>query len=285
MSIHQIMLTTDFSDNGRRAYPCAASLAREFNAVLHLVNAQTPVAFQWNQAAEMIDEVESHLKRELAEQAVFDGLDTKTAVVSHRWPHKGLEEYAQQMGIDLIVTATHGWSPVQRFLLGSFAERLARNARRPVLVSRGQQDAPGSFMPREVLVPYDFSPISAAILPMVRLLSQHYHCRFTFLYVYGCMSGNAPFIVRLLKNWEHDELHVERRFGELREQELAGVNVRLETSQGVPYEEILRRATGIRADLVLLATHGLLGAVAQNVLRSADCSVLTVFAESSDADW
>ncbi len=288
MNITQLLLTTDFSTNARLAYPCAAAIAREFGAVLHLSHAIAPAVFRWGAQADdlaVMQEVESLLKRELAEHTVFAGLETSAAAVRHRWPHKGLEEYAEQAGIGLIVTATHGWTGVMKFLLGSFAERLANNAKRPVLVAREHLIQPIPFAPKEVLVPYDFTPASAAVLPMVRLLSQHYGSRFTFQCVYGYKSGHAPFMTRLLKNWIHETSRIEQRLSEMLVRELSDVDARVETCHGVVYEEVLRKAEEISADLVLLVTHGLLGSVAQNVLRAATCPVLTVYSDPTESDW
>ncbi len=63
----------------------------------------------------------------------------------------------------------------------------------------------------------------------------------------------------------------------------AGVRVRGLVVVGSPYEEIVRTAKRGRVDLIVMGTHGrtglpkvLLGSVAERVLRTASCPVLTV---------
>jgi nucleotide-binding universal stress UspA family protein len=63
----------------------------------------------------------------------------------------------------------------------------------------------------------------------------------------------------------------------------AGLSVRVALRTGVPHEEIVALATDERADMVVIGTEGrggvsraLLGSVADRVVRTAPCPVLTV---------
>jgi nucleotide-binding universal stress UspA family protein len=63
----------------------------------------------------------------------------------------------------------------------------------------------------------------------------------------------------------------------------AGVRIKSLVVLGSPYEDIVRAAKRTGADLLVLGTHGrtgltkvLLGSVAERVLRTASCPVLTV---------
>jgi nucleotide-binding universal stress UspA family protein len=63
----------------------------------------------------------------------------------------------------------------------------------------------------------------------------------------------------------------------------AGVPIETTWVIGVPAEDIVRFAAEIQADLIVLATHGrtglehvLMGSVAEQVVRTAPCPVLTV---------
>jgi nucleotide-binding universal stress UspA family protein len=59
--------------------------------------------------------------------------------------------------------------------------------------------------------------------------------------------------------------------------------------QGDPRDSIVKAASDVRADLIVMGTHGrgrvsrfLLGSVAESIVRRAPCSVLTVRAAKSD---
>lgn len=61
------------------------------------------------------------------------------------------------------------------------------------------------------------------------------------------------------------------------------VRINLKTIAGIPYMEIIRRAKQIDADLIIIGTHGrtgirhmLIGSVAEKIVRTAPCPVMTV---------
>jgi nucleotide-binding universal stress UspA family protein len=81
--------------------------------------------------------------------------------------------------------------------------------------------------------------------------------------------------------WEREAM---QRLEELMpEAERLALNVRLVTRRGDPVREIDAYAVAHRADLLVLGTHGrgpvahmLMGSVAERVVRTAPCPVLTV---------
>ena len=48
----------------------------------------------------------------------------------------GIIAYAEQKGFDLIAMATHGRSGLDRFIMGSIAEKVVRGTLKPVLLIR-----------------------------------------------------------------------------------------------------------------------------------------------------
>jgi nucleotide-binding universal stress UspA family protein len=65
-----------------------------------------------------------------------------------------------------------------------------------------------------------------------------------------------------------------------------GVNLETQLRQGAPWREIDEAAKQLKVDLVVMATHArkglaraLLGSVAEKVVRTAPCPVLTVHPE------
>jgi nucleotide-binding universal stress UspA family protein len=70
----------------------------------------------------------------VADRTAAAGVDlVGTAVVEGR-PAVRIVDYAAARGVDLIVLGTHGRTGVDRYLLGSVAERVVRLAGVPVLV-------------------------------------------------------------------------------------------------------------------------------------------------------
>ena len=72
---------------------------------------------------------------------------------------------------DLIVVSTQGHAPFRKFLVGSFAERVARVLPCPVLTVRDDGEEVG-FSPKRILWPFDGSELSRATLPWIRELTR-----------------------------------------------------------------------------------------------------------------
>jgi len=279
MKIKQLLLTTDFSENARKAYHSASSISRQFDAQLHLVHfAGVAPSFIAKTSSETYYEThEQALRQEAATHVAFDGVDVTAHLMRHRWSPNQLRGLEKELGIDMVVMGTHGRTGLQHFVLGSFAERVVRNSSAPVLVLR-QGELQADFRPKQVVVPFDFSEASNAVLPAVRLLSDQFQCSFRFIYVYEPVPPrNVPVFLAVREFLASKPKEpVEERFAGLVQHQLSGVDASLETHQGVPATEILSRVRELEADVVLVGTHGVLGSFAQHVTRDAPCSVLTV---------
>jgi nucleotide-binding universal stress UspA family protein len=134
---------------------------------------------------------------------------------------------------------------------------------------------------RTVLHPTDFSERSQYAFGLACALAQGYGARLIVLHVAevptvaygeGVVSPN-PEELRAAAQEQLDRLQVPH------------TNVRVERrlEQGDIVTEILRVAQEIRADLIVLGTHGrtglarlLMGSVAEQIVRKAVCPVLTV---------
>jgi nucleotide-binding universal stress UspA family protein len=68
----------------------------------------------------------------------FDDVDLVTAVEVGP-PHSAILEYADDHDVDLIVMGTHGRTGVERYLLGSVAEKVVRLADQPVVTVRADE--------------------------------------------------------------------------------------------------------------------------------------------------
>jgi nucleotide-binding universal stress UspA family protein len=87
----------------------------------------------------------------------------------------------------LIAMATHGRSGLNRWLLGSVAEKVLRGTSNPLLLVRATEQTPPWEMAalKRVIVPLDGSELSERILPYVEALAKHLELEVTLLGVYG----------------------------------------------------------------------------------------------------
>ena len=284
MKIKQLMVTTDFSENARKSYSCAAGLSRKFDAELHLVHfAGVAPAVVLGPSSEFFYETRNQaLCNEASTHPAFAGLQVTAHLEPHRWTPERFRSVERAQGIDMVVMGTHGRTGLQHFVLGSFAERVVRNSAAPVLVCR-RLETQRELALKLIVVPFDFSCVSEAVFPAVQFLSSSFECSFRFVYVYEPVPAKSfPLVKAVRESLSHTPRKpIEDRFAESISSQLSGVDATLETCQGVPSVEIVSRVRELEADLVLVGTHGVLGSVAQNVTREAPCSVLAVPSRAS----
>lgn len=139
----KVLVATDFSEAANAAMQCALGLSRQFGSTLHVIHVVIdPASVTWSAEAfaipvdHIILQWQQQALREVNNQlpaAVRDQVVVVTPVGS---PAAEIVKYAAQEGIDLIVVGTHGRGALDRWLLGSVAERVVRKAPCAVLTVR-----------------------------------------------------------------------------------------------------------------------------------------------------
>ena len=145
------------------------------------------------------------------------------------------------------------------------------------------------FAPKKILCPVDFSDLSFNALNVAVDLASKFQAELHLLHVfegYDAISLNPELAMSPMPEWLprlkqlcHDKL------AELPSPDLAVRCPRIVRAdrEGPAIHEILDYAAHEKIDLIVLATHGrtglkhlLMGSVAENVVRSASCPVLTI---------
>ena len=137
-----ILVPTDGSEPATRAVEQGLAIADRFDATLHVlfvadVDERTPWDLSESRAAESVREHGRELTAGVAEQAPAS-LEV-VSVVEEGDPRTEILAYADDNAIDVIVMGTRGLSGIDRFLLGSVAEHVMRNADCSVLVTRAEE--------------------------------------------------------------------------------------------------------------------------------------------------
>jgi nucleotide-binding universal stress UspA family protein len=128
----RILLPTDYSPGSDAAVVWAKGLSRLLNAEVLIVHVIEPL---WK--PESREESQARLDR-LAEEFPR----ARTLIIDSA-PGQIGEHIAKiaERDADLVVMGTHGRSGVKRMLIGSVAEHVVRNCRKPVLTVRMEQEA------------------------------------------------------------------------------------------------------------------------------------------------
>lgn len=138
----RILVPIDFSNRSLRALEVAVALARDHGARLFLLSVIEPSAYAAGlegvvlvaQGATLAGEAKVKLPK-LARQHVPASVPVSCLVLQGK-PFDVITRVAKQKRIDLIVLTTHGYTGLDRFMLGSTAERVVRHAPCPVFVVR-----------------------------------------------------------------------------------------------------------------------------------------------------
>jgi nucleotide-binding universal stress UspA family protein len=148
---------------------------------------------------------------------------------------------------------------------------------------------------RRILCPIDFSDYSRRALDHAVAIARWYGSTITALHVFSVTPvaayapGAAGFDAIVLTQADRDQLLAElTRFIET--ESTPEVRVEAMIREGPTASEILSQAADLKADLLVMGTHGrsgferlLLGSITEKVLRMARCPVLTVPRRHPDA--
>lgn len=134
-----ILVATDGSDAANRAVSHALNLAERYESALYAVYVVDTRLYgdaERERVSVVVEELESRgadRLEELSERADNRGVPVETRLVSGV-PFREIIDYADAVDADLIVVGYHGHTHAGREHIGSVAERVLRNADRPVFI-------------------------------------------------------------------------------------------------------------------------------------------------------
>jgi nucleotide-binding universal stress UspA family protein len=193
----------------------------------------------------------------------------------------------------LIVMATHGRSGLNRFLLGSTAEKVLRASDNPVLLVKATETAVGAGEAAltSIVVPLDGSELAERVLPAVTELAQKLDLEVILMRAYaipyGAYSAGEGFydpvhletLLTMVKQEAFE--YLETKVAELQRQGLSKVS--FVAKEGLSADEIIKLARETPANLVAMSSHGrsgvkrlVLGSVTETVVRHSGDPVLVL---------
>lgn len=137
-AIDAVLIPTDDSDPARAAADHAVEVAASTGAALHVVHVvETSALGSAASAGAVLDSLEAAGERAIEtviDRAEAADVSTVEAAVLSGSPYRAIVEYADDHEVDCIVLGTHGRTGLDRYLIGSVAERVVRLAGVPVIV-------------------------------------------------------------------------------------------------------------------------------------------------------
>lgn len=290
--LKKIIVGHDLAAGGEMALRSAVALASRCGSALRVVHVVEPLdAYQrmshpltvpYSQE-EIAQKIGARLKTLLAGPE-FAGLQAQYEVRSGK-PFVELIIAARAWLADLIVVG--GASETGGPFLGSTSERIVRKAQIPVMVAKRLLSSEAKIF----LVPTDFSLCAKSAAEEALMLAKSFPARVAFFHVLD------PYLSHIA--YTH-ELGVSvpipppspREIEPVWDAFLAGlalekVDWEKSIGEGQAAAAIVQQAENIQADMIVMGTHGrtglphmLLGSVAEKVVRTSSCSVLTIRPEA-----
>jgi nucleotide-binding universal stress UspA family protein len=274
-----ILVATDLSERSDRAMDRAALIAKQMNALLHIVNVvdddvTSTIALACEENATF------EIKRQVKEGALFKGVKTKIHVeFGHPWSR--ITELAEHHKADLVVLGTHRNRGFRELFSGTTLHRVAKACTSPMLVAA--DCATDSYS--KVIVGVDFSEcaqhaidVASQIADQQKLTLVHaYHIPFKALTMRADEHGDI--IKRERKRVETDiRRHMKEFIGALKNPDLETTRV---IKEGGAIKVLQAEVASRKADLVCVGSHGkpwlveaVLGSNAHELLSHPPCDVL-----------
>jgi nucleotide-binding universal stress UspA family protein len=211
-------------------------------------------------------------------------------------PEEAIIEKAADDKETLIAMATHGRSGINRWVLGSVAEKVLRATTSPLLVVRGGEDGKLDVEAAfdTILIPLDGSELAESVVPTAVALAKAVNARVVLARAYelplATYAGADEYYIP-----KYDELKamLEQEAGaylEAEVNELKGNGVEKVYSvvlEGAAPEKIIDLARKTSKNLVAMCTHGrsgvkrwVLGSVTEKVVRHSGEPVLVISAKA-----
>jgi len=296
VKLEKILCATDFSAYSNHALPYGIALAREFGArllVCHAVDLSfvglydtTAFALQKTEQ-ELVSYAREEIKRLIGHQPV----DWEPLILEGQ-PADQIARVAEEQGVGMVITATHGRSGLTRFLLGSVTERLLRTLTCPLLVVRSPEHdfvapAGDQIALRRILVGCDFSPDLSLALGYALSLAQEFESELHLIHVlepsfYNQLTKPKASVTNGVQQAMQDALR-EQLSRLVPEEAHRWCQVKTVLSVGRSHEEITTYAVAHEIDLIVLGVRGhslveklFVGSTTDRVIRQAPCPVLSV---------
>jgi nucleotide-binding universal stress UspA family protein len=284
-----ILHPTDFSEPAEYALNLAGSLAHSQGAgliVLHVADPLTDPAHPLQGGLPL----DKHWRRLEKRRTQIPGVAVEHRLTSGD-PAALILQTARETGCAMIVMGTQGRQGLDRWLLGSVAEKVVRGAPCPVVTVKCPLPEPAAAEATEppaavpihtILHPTDFSAPCEEAFRVACALAKDQSARMVVVHV----AVGPPVALPHMPVPPPPPVDPSAKLEEMRHRFQASapdIQVDCRVAHGAAPARIVEAAQETQCDLIVMGTHGrtglgrvLMGSVAEQILRTAPCPVVTV---------
>jgi len=299
-----LLVPLDGSRLAESVLPATCWLAEKFRAkitLLHILEEKAPATIHGEPHLNTLAEARAYLGQIAQRLEAADlKVDQHLHGVAEGNVARSILVHAEEMATDLILLCAHGSGGWRDRLIGPIAQQVLAGGTRPVFLTRPDKTGqPATFAPQQILVPLDGSPAHEPALPAARAIAVAGQATLHLITVVptaSTLSAERAAAGVLLPTTTHAILELAQRGatdylqGWLRQ--LAGEQIKAsaEVARGEIAPAILRAADRVKADLIVLGTHGRTafdafwsGSVTPKILSGAGSPVLLVRVTGEEA--
>lgn len=291
----QMLIPLDGSSVSEQVLPYARLFARKLDLPVELLAVVDAVGITACLSPDDKRDGESIVARTSRDSAAYLERLSKTipevsvkCVVEKGRPGEVIIEKATADSGTLIAMATHGRSGIDRWLLGSVAEKVLHGTRNPLLLVRASKsgESEGEATLKQLIVPLDGSPLAEQALPHAVTLANVMNVDMVLFRAYT-MKQVISTCDDYIPDWNDLEAvpkgqasgYLDHKAQELKEHGLSRVFPVVQ--EGDPAEQIIDLAERTDKSLVVICSHGrsgvgrwVLGSVTERVARHSVGPVL-----------
>jgi len=295
----RILTPLDGSKTAEKVLPYARFVAEQLKLPIELLAVVDIVEMTTHISADralhldtMIEDSVRNSEQYLGRVAgTFPGPSTKCRVEKGKAEQVIIETAAADEGT-LITMATHGRSGINRWLLGSIAEKVLRGATNPLLVVRATEEAKADNVAtlKSIVMPLDGSELAESVLPTVAELAKTLKLEVVLFRAYSIpysayASAEGYYAVdyeELLKAMREEAVdYLEKKTEAVKK--LGIDKVSCVAKEGFAADEIISLSRKSADNLIAMCTHGrsgvkrwVLGSVTETVVRHSADPVLVI---------
>jgi nucleotide-binding universal stress UspA family protein len=299
---NKILVTLDGSRTAENALPYARALARGFKvpvdllSVIDLAEIVPNVSVAEGLFLDTLADDETRRRGDYLNGIAksFSGARVQCKIAKGDAASVIIESAAAEKDT-LVCMATHGRSGLNRWLLGSVAEKVLRGASAQLLLIRASVEAQteGEKRLESVIVPLDGSSLAEQVLEPIADLAKRLDLEVilfrSYNVPYGIYDVGASYAVDLERLSADIEADVQQYLEEKRDAlAKAGLEkISYASKEGLSADEIIKFARATPDNLIAMCTHGrsgvkrwVLGSVTETVARHSGDPVLVLRAQS-----
>jgi len=239
------------------------------------------------------EQAEKYLQRK-TQELQSEGYDVES-VLSDGDVASSICDVADAQDVDLIAMTTHGRSGIEKWVLGSVADRVIRSAHQPVFLVRPQEEPTPATPIDRILVPLDGSRLAEQALSEAIELAKANKSEIWLLQsvefpeYWGEEYAGMHAMPALISTEEQEAAAREYLRQSAEQLTSAGISVQIVVTTGHAASAISDVVADNEIDLIVMSTHGrsglsrwVFGSVAEKVVRLAECPVLLIRAPEGD---